>query len=93
MDRTKYIDYFPMEKTICKNCVYRFSRTIGPIDPETYDIPLDNLPDVEEGDQILLEQHLCLLLQEDLDAVVVNCSKFLDRRDKSIFIDNPYRWK
>jgi hypothetical protein len=80
---------FPMDDTICKNCSHRLSRVIIPLDYEFFDIDVTML-DIEEGEDVLIEQHICTILQDDLNGVVKECNKFASVSEETFFIGNPY---
>jgi len=80
---------FPMDETMCKDCSHRLSRVIVPLDLEEYDIDLSSL-DLEDGEDILIEQHICMILREDLDGVVQECNKFANIQEETFFYGNPY---
>lgn len=85
-----YLESFPLNDTLCKNCKYRFSRFIIPIDYEEYGIDIDNM-DLDEDDEVIIEQHICLILHEDLDGAVKECSSYCPNRDVNFFSRNPYQ--
>lgn len=87
-----YDDSFPMDNTICKNCVYRVSRFVVPIDLEDFGISEEDIKDINlsDDDEIVLEQHTCLIIQEDMDYMVRDCTHFKDKREVSLFTSNPY---
>lgn len=77
-------DPFPMEETLCKNCEHRFSRVLLPIDYEMYDIDLDEF-DLDDDEDLLIEQHICLASNQDLEGIVKECNKF-----KETGTDRPF---
>jgi hypothetical protein len=85
-------DSFPMDNTICKNCAYRMSRFVAPLDLEDFGISDDDIKDINlsDDDEIVLEQHTCLIIQEDMDYMVRDCTHFKDKREVSLFTSNPY---
>ncbi len=85
-------DLFPMDETVCKNCAYRMSRFVVPLDLEDFGISEDDMKDIEltDNDEIMLEQHTCLIIQEDMDYIVRECTHFKDKREVSLFTSNPY---
>ena len=70
-----YTGPFPLKNTLCKDCSKRFSRIIVPLDYESYGIDLDEY-DLEEGEDLLVEQHMCLISREDLDGIVKKCNHY-----------------
>lgn len=83
-------EVFPMETTICRDCVHRFSRVIQPLDLDMYGIDANDFDDLAEGEEILVEQHVCLISHQDLDGEVRECNKFVGRDEGSLFRNNPY---
>jgi hypothetical protein len=84
------IKEFSLDETLCNNCVNRFSKLIVPLDYEDWGIDLDDF-DLEEGEEVMVEHHMCLITGEDLDGVVKECNKFKDEHEETFFIDNPYK--
>jgi hypothetical protein len=83
-------DPFPMEDTLCKNCEHRFSRVLLPIDYEMYDIDLDEF-DLDDDEDLLIEQHICLASNQDLEGIVTECNKFKEAgTSRSLFTRNPF---
>jgi hypothetical protein len=82
---------FPLDKTICKNCAYRFSRMIEPLDLEEYGLTEEVLNElgVEDDEEVIVEQHVCLVNYQDLDAIVKECSHFKEFNEVSFF-KNPF---
>jgi hypothetical protein len=85
-------DLFPIDDTICKDCSYRMSRLVAPLDIEDYGISEDIMKDMDlsDNDEVMLEQHTCLVIQEDMDYLVRECTHFKDKREVSLFSSNPY---
>jgi len=82
---------FPLEDTICKYCANRFSRQVIPIDFEEWGIDLDEL-DIEEEDEVIVEQHVCLILYQDIDCIVQKCNNFkpVGRHKEGFFARDPF---
>ena len=83
---------FPLDETICKNCIYRMSKLITPIDPEEFGLSeeyLDQL-DLEDDESIAIEQHTCLINYQDMDYIVMECNHFRSIESESFFRNNPY---
>lgn len=78
---------FPLEDSLCYKCAHRCSRVFIPLDYESYGINLDDF-DLEDDEPLEIEQHTCLILNQDLDCVMTECSKFLDVDDQSRLITN-----
>lgn len=68
---------FPLEDSICLTCANRLSRVFIPLDYSSYGIDLDDF-DLEEGEPLEIEQHTCMVLNQDLDCVVSTCNKYID---------------
>ena len=87
-----YSDNFPLNETICKDCAFRMSRLISPIDPESFGITDEDLidMDISEGEEINIEAHTCLISRSDMDYIVKDCSHFRRIEKGSILIDNPF---
>jgi hypothetical protein len=85
-------DLFPIDETICKVCAYRMSRLIIPLELDDFGISEEDLKDIElnDDDEIMIEQHTCLIVQEDLGYLVKECTHFKDKRETSLFTSNPY---
>jgi len=81
---------FSLNNTICKNCSHRFSRLVEIPDYESLEIDPEIVENLEDNEAILIEQHICLVTQQDLDGVVMRCNHYNDINAKSLFIRNPY---
>ena len=80
-------DIFPIEDTLCKNCVHRMSRRLVPIDPETMGFTEDMVDDiVGEDGELVIDQHTCLVNNQDMDYVVTNCNKYTPK-GAGFFVD------
>ncbi len=84
--------FFPMNETLCRSCHNRMYRLVVPLDIADFGLDEDDIlsMDLDEGYDILIEQHTCLVLQQDMDYLVKECSHYRDRQDVSIFRSNPY---
>ena len=84
---------FPMNETICGSCSYRMSRLVVPLELEDFGISEEDLKDIDlaDDDEIIVEQHTCLVIQEDMDYLVRECTHFKDKRDVSLFSSNIYQ--
>jgi len=90
---TYYGEVFPIEETICKDCIYRMSRMIIPLDPESFGIDEEDLEDMglKEDEDIIMEQHTCLITGQDMDFLVKACTKYNSiETEISLFKNNPY---
>ena len=81
---------FPIEQSICKDCVHRFSRFLIPLDYNSYGISLEEFEDLDDGEELIVEQHICLISQQDLDGVVRDCNKYRSEVDIAFFSKNPF---
>ena len=89
MSSSVYSDTFSMEDSLCKDCKYRFSMTILPLDYEEYDIDIDEI-DVPDNEDLFVERHVCLVLQNDINGVVLECSGYSKKDGMDFFSRNPY---
>ena len=91
-DKTYYGEVFPIDDTICKDCIHRVSRIIVPLDPEEFGLDEEAIKemDLSEDETIVIEQHTCLITNQDMDYLVKGCTKFCEKGDCSIFKTNPY---
>lgn len=81
---------FPIDSSICKNCVHRFSRFLIPLDYESYGITIEEFEDLDDDEEVIIEQHICLISQQDLDGVVKDCNKYRSDKDVPFFSSNPF---
>jgi hypothetical protein len=91
-----YGEPFPLDETLCGKCVYRLSRIMIPLDLESYGIDDECLSKLEidaddEDNEILVEQHICLILQRDLDGIVTDCNFFKNTKENSFFTSDPWK--
>jgi hypothetical protein len=89
-----YSDGFPMEESLCKNCVFRFSIVLTPLDPESFGLTEEDITimGVSEDEDINIERHTCLISNTDMDYLVKRCSHFKEAGvDCSFFSTNPYK--
>ena len=86
-------DLFPLDETICKYCSYRMSILVIPLELEDFGLSDEDLNSigVDDDDEVMLEQHTCLVIQEDMDYLVKDCTQFKDNREVSLFSTNPYQ--
>jgi hypothetical protein len=66
---------FPLEDSLCLTCYHRFSRVFIPLNYADYDININDF-DLAEGEPLEIEQHTCMVLNQDLDCVVSQCNKY-----------------
>lgn len=75
------IDIDPLEiltKSMCGTCAHRFSRLIEPISDEYREYLIEEF-DIDDDDilDILIEQHRCMIVNEDLEGIVHECNRYL----------------
>ena len=68
-----YGDMFPIDETLCKDCTHRMSIVMVPLDPELYGVLAEEL---EDDDELMVEQHTCLVSGQDMDYIVTYCNHF-----------------
>ena len=86
------VDAFPLEGSMCNKCKNRFSRLIVPLNYDWYDVDPDDF-DLEEGEELIIEQHVCLISHQDLDGTVKECNHFKNLEDGfkgSFFTKTPF---
>lgn len=71
---------FPIEESLCFTCKYLVSRVLVPIDPESMGIDRDDF-DLEDDEDIVVEQHTCTALMQDMDFIVLECSKYEEAKN------------
>ena len=61
----------------CYTCKHRLSRVLEPLSPEDKEYYMDvlDIEDVGEYD-LYIEQHKCLMTDEDLDGIIRECNQF-----------------
>lgn len=80
---------FPIEETLCKDCVHRLSRILIPIDFESLGIDPDKYGfNDEECDEFSMEQHVCLVSNEDLETIVLKCTHFKNKNSGNLLGNN-----
>jgi hypothetical protein len=84
-----HADEFPLEQTLCKDCIHRISKIIIPLDHENYGIKLEDY-DLSDNETISIEIHSCNVTGEDMDHLVLACNKF--ENGKGIFEErDPFK--
>ena len=88
-DTFSFTESFPLSETLCKDCAHRQSKTIIPIDPEMYGLDDETLytMGIGEDDEIIIEQHTCLISNQDMDYIVLECNSYKPSICK--FFKNP----
>lgn len=91
-DRIIHTDDFPIEDTMCRDCEHRMSKLVVPIDLETFGIEEDEY-DLEDDEELQVEIHTCLVLGQDMDFVVRECTHYsaIQNENDVFFMSNPYR--
>jgi len=66
-----------LRESRCYNCKHRLSRILEPVSQEDKEYYMDilNIEDADDYD-LYIEQHKCLMTDEDLDGVIRECNKF-----------------
>lgn len=64
-----------LDDSLCFNCENRFSRSLIPLDYEDFGIDIDEF-ELPEGEELILEQHICLVSKADLEGVITECSHY-----------------
>lgn len=92
MDNVKhYGNLFPLDETICKECIHRLSRIIVPLDLDDFFIEEDlNKMGLDDGESVAVEQHACLKTNQDLNYLVQECNHFSNNTKSEFFKNNPY---
>lgn len=78
---------FPLEDSLCLTCYHRLSRVFIPLNYADYDINIHDF-DLAEGEPLEIEQHTCMVLNQDLDCVVSHCNKFRPNPEGNDLISN-----
>ena len=78
-------ELFPIEDTLCNTCRFRLSRTLIPLNLDTFNIDVDVIKEIGEGNEIAVEQHTCLIIGEDMDYIVHQCNKYESSDEVTIF--------
>lgn len=75
----------------CYNCKHRLTRVIEPATQEDIDFYMEAV-DMEPDDtyDIVIEQHKCLITDEDLDGIVRECSKYTPEYKFSLLRDYKF---
>jgi len=68
---------FPIEESLCFTCKHLVSRVLVPIDPEAMGLDRDDF-DLEDDEELVVEQHTCTALMQDMDFIVLECTKYED---------------
>ena len=84
---------FPLKESKCYNCIYRVSRALLPLDLEEFGLTsehLDKLGIDENEETIIVEQHSCLVLQEDMDYIVYECNFHKLTKENSLLLNSLF---
>lgn len=72
-----------LKSSKCFSCKYRISRVVEPFTQEDRDYYIDALgiedEDIDEY-ELYIEQHKCLLTDEDIDGVIIECNQYEKKR-------------
>lgn len=89
-DSIRRIDEFPLEDSLCYGCAFRMSKTVVPIDLETFGLNEEDYG-IDDDEELQLEIHTCLILEQDMDYVVRACSHYSSNVENNEFFScNPY---
>jgi len=82
------MDIDPLEiisRSMCSTCAHRFSRVIEPVTDEYKEYLIEEF-DIEDEDisDIRIEQHRCLIADEDLDGIVHDCNQYVPAPEHSL---------
>lgn len=66
-----------LNESKCYNCKHRLSRIVKPLTQEDKEYYMDVL-DIDNVDdyELYLEQHKCLLTDEDIDGIIQECNRY-----------------
>lgn len=78
-------------KSKCWDCVYRLTRFVEPVTEEDIEYYL-SMVDIDENNDydLIIEQHRCLLTDEDLDGVILDCNKHKPQNRCKLLVDYQY---
>lgn len=86
-----YDEPFPLDETMCKDCAHRLSRILVPIDfdalgidPEQYGFNEDS------NEEFTMEQHICLVSNEDLETIVLKCTHYKSKNEVNLLGRNLF---
>lgn len=67
-----------INNSLCGTCAHRFSKLIEPVTEEFRDYILEKL-NIEEDEnlELFIEQHRCLITDEDIEGIVHECNRYL----------------
>jgi len=69
-----------IEKSKCLHCVHKLTRTVELITKEDkeYYMELIGMDDIDDIDnyEFFIEQHKCLITDEDIDGIIHSCSHY-----------------
>ena len=72
---------FPIEESLCFDCKHLVSRVLVPIDPESMGIDREDF-DLDDDEELVIEQHTCTALMQDMDSIVLECSKYEELKNE-----------
>ncbi len=71
-----------LNSSICKGCQHRVTRVLIPHDCADYGINVEEELGPAGTSCIVLEHHMCIELDVDLDCDVLECSRFKSTNEK-----------
>lgn len=81
----------PMDFSMCRHCKNLMVRVIIPMDLESFGIDEKVIEElnISDDDSIEVLYYTCLITNQDMDYIVIDCNHFKDR-NKSILMKDPY---
>lgn len=78
-------------KSKCWDCVYRLTRLVEPVTQDDLEFYL-SMVDIDQNDDydLIVEQHRCLLTDEDLDGVIRECNQYKPKQQCKLIRDYKY---
>ena len=72
-----------IEGSVCCNCKHLMTRTFIPIDYDDFEMDRSELL-MEDGTETPIIHMMCTLACMDLDFIVLNCSRYEEKKEKKI---------
>jgi len=75
----------------CWDCIYRLTRFVEPVTEDDIQFYL-SMVDIDDNDDydLVIEQHRCLLTDEDLDGIIRECNKYKPQQSCKLLMDYKY---
>jgi len=90
-DIRTFDDLFPLDETLCRECSFRMSRSLLPLDLDSFgldDVTLKEIGIDATDEEVIVEQHICLISQQEMDYLVKTCTHFKHINRLTIFKSN-----